>query len=429
MEMQVKQVRAINGKITVPGDKSISHRAVMLGALASGTTEVEGFLMGADCLSTVNCLRLLGVPVKLAEDKVTVIGCGGKDLQVPDSVLDTGNSGTTTRLLMGILASQPGMYAVLSGDSSLNRRPMDRVTRPLRRMGAEILGRDDAALLPVTVVGRELTGLTYHTPVASAQVKSAILLAGLRAKGHTTVVEPSLSRDHTERMLQAFGVRLERQGTAVTLAGGQTLTGQTIKVPGDISSAAFFMVAALVVANGSLTIKNVGINPTRSGIIDALRQMGAGITLENPRKYGFEEVADIKVESSSLRAAEFGGDLIPRMIDEIPALAVAALAARGKTVIRDAAELRVKESDRITMLARELRKLGAEITERPDGMEITGGRALTGTTVTSYGDHRLAMALAVAGLAARGVTTVSGVESVTVSFPGFQDLLRSVIES
>lgn len=429
MEMQVKQVRAINGKITVPGDKSISHRAVMLGALASGTTEVEGFLMGADCLSTVNCLRLLGVPVKLAEDKVTVIGCGGKDLQVPDSVLDTGNSGTTTRLLMGILASQPGMYAVLSGDSSLNRRPMDRVTRPLRRMGAEILGRDDAALLPVTVVGRELTGLTYHTPVASAQVKSAILLAGLRAKGYTTVVEPSLSRDHTERMLQAFGVRLERQGTAVTLAGGQTLTGQTIKVPGDISSAAFFMVAALVVADGSLTIKNVGINPTRSGIIDALRQMGAGITLENPRKYGYEEVADIKVESSSLRAAEFGGELIPRMIDEIPALAVAALAARGKTVIRDAAELRVKESDRITMLARELRKLGAEITERPDGMEITGGRALTGTTVTSYGDHRLAMALAVAGLAARGVTIVSGVECVTVSFPGFQDLLRSVIES
>ncbi len=423
--MQVKYTHQISGEISVPGDKSLSHRAVMLGALARGTTVVHGFLKGEDCLSTIGCLRQLGVPIDVDGDKVEISGRGG-ELSSPAGVLDAGNSGTTVRLLMGILASRPGLYAVLSGDESLLRRPMGRVVKPLRQMGGILFGRDDNRLLPITVLGKDLKGITYQSPVASAQVKSAVLLAGLSARGWTEVIEPTLSRDHTERMLRAFGVNVECHDTAVALAGGQSLTAREIHVPGDISSAAFFIVAALVVPNASLRIENVGINHTRSGIIDALREMGAVIRLENRRTYGYEEVADICVESCTLKGAVFGGDLIPRMIDEIPALAVAALTAGGRTVIKDATELRVKESDRIHALVEELGKLGAEISERPDGLEITGGKRLTGSLVSGHGDHRMAMALAVAGLVARGQTTVEGAASVAVSFPGFWEMLKSV---
>jgi len=423
--LQVKYTHQISGEISVPGDKSLSHRAVMLGALARGTTVVHGFLKGEDCLSTIGCLRQLGVPIDVDGDKVEISGRGG-ELSSPAGVLDAGNSGTTVRLLMGILASRPGLYAVLSGDESLLRRPMGRVVKPLRQMGGILFGRDDNRLLPITVLGKDLKGITYQSPVASAQVKSAVLLAGLSARGWTEVIEPTLSRDHTERMLRAFGVNVECHDTAVALAGGQSLTAREIHVPGDISSAAFFIVAALVVPNASLRIENVGINHTRSGIIDALREMGAVIRLENRRTYGYEEVADICVESCTLKGAVFGGDLIPRMIDEIPALAVAALTAGGRTVIKDATELRVKESDRIHALVEELGKLGAEISERPDGLEITGGKRLTGSLVSGHGDHRMAMALAVAGLVARGQTTVEGAASVAVSFPGFWEMLKSV---
>jgi len=422
--LRVRPMDTISGEITVPGDKSISHRAVMLGAMARGTTVVKGFLMGEDCLSTVSCFRQLGVPVEIKEDTVIITGCGGQ-LQSPDAVLDAGNSGTTVRLLMGILAASPGLSAVLDGDNSLAHRPMGRVMTPLIRMGAQFASREDN-YLPISVSGRQLWGISYSSPVASAQVKSAVLLAGLSAGGDTEITEPFRSRDHTERMLKAFGAKLESHGTTVALTGGQALHGCQVKVPGDISSAAFFITAALTAKEGSLGIKNVGINHTRSGIIDALREMGADIRLNNRRMSGYEEVADLHIESSDLRGAVFGGDLIPRMIDEIPALAVAALAARGSTVIKDAAELRVKESDRIEVLVKELRRMGADISERPDGLEIRGGRRLNGTAVSGYGDHRMAMALAVAGLMADGETLVKDAESVTVSFPNFWDMLALV---
>ncbi len=426
MNLTVKQTKRITGEVTVPGDKSISHRAVMLGALAEGTTTIEGFLMGADCLSTINCFRALGIPINVDGRKVAVVGGGEKGFCTPDTVLDTGNSGTTTRLIMGILASEPGLYAVLNGDSSLNGRPMGRVTKPLMQMGAQIYGRADDTMMPVTIRGHHLRAIDYQSPVASAQVKSAVLLAGLRAQGKSRYTEPSPSRDHTENMLKAFGADLSRSGNTVELEGGQVLTGQRVQVPGDISSAAFLIVAALIVPQGHLIVKNVGINVTRNGIIEALQEMGADIQILNRRFFGREEVADLEVKSSSLRAAQFGGSLIPRMIDEIPALAVAALTAEGKTIIKDAQELRVKESDRISALALELKKLGAAITERPDGIEILGGRLLQGTLVSSHQDHRLAMALAMAGLIAQGTTIVEGAESVTVSFPDFTEVLKSI---
>lgn len=429
MNLTVKQTNKISGEVIVPGDKSISHRAVMLGALAEGTTTIDGFLMGADCLSTINCFRALGIPISVDGNKVVVIGGGKTGFCTPDTVLDTGNSGTTTRLIMGILASEPGLYAVLNGDSSLNGRPMGRVTKPLTEMGAEIYGRAGGTMMPVTIRGHHLKAIEYQSPVASAQVKSALLLAGLRAQGKCRYTEPSLSRDHTENMLEAFGADLTRSGTTVELEGGQVLTGQRVQVPGDISSAAFLIVAALIVPQGHLLVKNVGINVTRSGIIEALLEMGADIQILNRRFFGREEVADLEVKSSSLRAAQFGGSHIPRMIDEIPALAVAALTAKGKTIIKDAQELRVKESDRISALAVELKKFGAVITERPDGIEIIGGRLLQGSCVSSHQDHRLAMSLAMAGLIAQGTTKIEGAESVTVSFPDFTEVLKSISEA
>ncbi|MDK2882812.1 MAG: 3-phosphoshikimate 1-carboxyvinyltransferase [Bacillota bacterium] len=410
----------LRGTLTVPGDKSISHRALFLGALAEGTTTVGNFLRSADCLSTARCLKALGVAIEGLEGSgpVTVTGRGLCGLAEPEDVLDAGNSGTTARLLLGILAGQP-FTAVLTGDSSLRRRPMGRLTTPLGQMGAKIMGRQNGALLPLAIRGGKLQGGRFALPVASAQLKSALLLAGLYAEGETSITEPAKSRDHTERMLTAWGVPLVRRENTVTLpAGRRRLKAQTVSVPGDISAAAFFLVAAAILPGSQITIKGVGINPTRTGILEVLGAMGAKITVSNCREVSGEPQADITVTAGELKGIVIAGPLIPRLIDEIPALAVAACYAQGETVIRDAAELRVKESDRLAALARELGALGAQIHELPDGL-IIRGRPLHGGEVSSHGDHRLAMALAVGALAASGPVTIAGAECVNVSFPDF----------
>lgn len=419
--VRVRPSQGFRGEVAVPGDKSISHRAVMFGALAEGTTRVRNFLAGEDCLSTVGCLRALGAEIELPagpEGEVVVRGRGAAGLAEPDAVLDCGNSGTTMRLLLGILAGQP-LFAVLTGDDSLRRRPMGRVAGPLRRMGAAIDGRRGGDLAPLAVRGGNLRPGEFTLPVASAQLKSALLLAGLAAPGVTAVTEPSRSRDHTERMLRHFGVPVRVEGATAVVAGPAPLTARDVDVPGDISSAAFFLVAGAIVPGSRVTLRGVGVNPTRAGIIEALRAMGAEIGLLNPREAAGEPVADIEVSSSALRGIQVGGALIPRLIDEIPALAVAAAFAEGVTEIRDAGELRIKESDRLAALARELIRLGATVEELPDGMRITGGTPLRGASCRTYRDHRMAMALAVASLAAAGETVIDDPGCAAVSFPDF----------
>ncbi|GAW93224.1 3-phosphoshikimate 1-carboxyvinyltransferase [Calderihabitans maritimus] len=426
MELQVKPSGSLKGEIRVPGDKSISHRAVMLGALASGTTEIEGFLRADDCFRTVNCMRALGVQIEEGDRKNLIVrGAGLEGLVEPVQVLEAGNSGTTMRLLLGILAGQP-VYSVITGDESLRRRPMDRVSIPLREMGARIFGRRQASLAPLTVVGGSLRPITYHSPVASAQVKSAILLAGLFSEGITTVVEPAKSRDHTERMLRAFGARLEEAGLRVSVQGRPRLFGQKVVVPGDISSAAFFLVAGSIVPGSEILLRHVGLNPTRTGILDALSAMGAKIQVLETGETAGELYGDLLVSYSYLKGTTIQGDLIPRLIDEIPVLAVAAAVAQGRTVIKDAAELKVKESNRIRAMVTELGKMGVQIEELPDGMVIEGGRPLQGTILDSYGDHRIAMSLAVAGLVARGETIIKGAESIKISFPDFPRVLKQL---
>ncbi len=419
----------MRGAVRVPGDKSISHRAVMLGALASGDTCIENFLAGEDCLATVRCFRELGVEIAgpTGENTLFVRGRGPDALREPADVLDAANSGTTMRLLAGILAGLP-FFSVLTGDPSLRRRPMRRVTGPLREMGARIWGRQGGEYAPLAVCGGGLHGICYTLPVASAQVKSAILLAGLLARGRTTVTEPMASRDHTERLLKYFGARLEIAGNTISLEGGQQLSGRSLKIPGDISSAAFFIVAGACTPDSDLIIRGVGINPTRSGIIDVLRKMGAELELLNEREMSGEPVADIRVKSSPLKGVVVAGDMIPRLLDEVPALAVAGAVASGETVIRDAAELKVKESNRLAVLTEELRKFNAAVEELPDGLVIRGGRPLRGAVCASHGDHRIAMAMAVAGLVARGKTVIKDAECVAVSFPGFFDVLNSLRE-
>lgn len=414
----------LKGTISVPGDKSISHRGVMLGALARGETRIENFLPGEDCLSTIGCFRALGVEIDadLGGTLVTVHGKGLHGLTEPVEVLDAGNSGTTMRLLLGILAGQ-SFYSTITGDRSLTGRPMARVTGPLMSMGAKIWGRQDGKYAPLAVKGGNLKGLAHHSPVASAQVKSCLLLAGLFAAGETTVVEPALSRDHTERMLKYFGAHVVSGGATVTVKGGPELTGRHIYVPGDISSAAFILVAASIVPGSDVTIAGVGVNPTRDGILEVLKSMGADINVVNERMLNGEPVADLRVKYSRLKGTQVGGEMIPRLIDEIPVLAVAAAVAEGHTEIRDAAELKVKETNRIVAVAEELGKFGADVQELPDGLLIRGSR-LKGAAAESRGDHRLAMAAAVAGLAARGETVVNGVECVNISFPGFFDVLK-----
>lgn len=421
---------SLQGSLRIPGDKSISHRALMLGALAEGVTTIEGLLLGADPRSTAECFSELGAEIsELNSQQIKVKGCGIGNLREPGRVLDAGNSGTTMRLMLGILASHPDRFFAITGDSSLVKRPMDRVIRPLTQMGATIWGRRSGSLAPLAVRGQQLQPIHYHSPIASAQVKSCILLAGLMVEGATTVTEPALSRDHTERMLKAFGAQLtvNPDTNSVTVFGPAKLQGQTVIVPGDISSAAFWLVAASIVPGSDITIENVGVNPTRTGILEAMAMMGADIECQGERLVAGEPVADLRVRFSQLKACEIKGDLIPRLIDEIPILAVAAAFAEGTTTIRDAAELRVKESDRIRVMATELTKMGAKISELPDGLEITGGFPLRGAEVDSDTDHRIAMSLAIAALNAKGSTTIHRAEAAAISYPDFVKSLQQLI--
>jgi len=416
------------GTLEVPGDKSISHRAALFGALAEGRTEITGFLEGEDCQNTLKAVRALGADVtRKGPGHYLVDGAGLMGLAEPDDVINCGNSGTSARLLLGVLAGQP-FWSMLTGDDSLRRRPMGRVAEPLRRMGATVVGRDGGARLPLAVCGtRPLKALHYSSPVASAQVKTALLLAGLWADGPVTVDEPALSRDHTERMLASFGARLAASPGRVSITPGGRLIGQPVAVPGDISSAAFFLVAAVTLPETSLTLKNIGVNPTRTGVLDVLSGMGARIRRESGGMTGAAEpAADLSVSAAGLKGIEIGGELIPRLIDEIPVLAVAACLAEGVTRIRDAAELRVKESDRIAAIAVQLGRMGADISERPDGLEIRGGRRLRGALVQSGGDHRMAMALIVAGLGAEGTTVIEDTACIATSFPGFLPALNGL---
>ncbi len=427
MDLTVSFGPPLRGRLRVPGDKSISHRALLLGAIGEGETRIKGFLPAADCLATLRCVQALGVEVeRISHGSLLVHGRGMGGLQEPLDVLDCGGSGTTMRLLSGILAGRP-FYSVLTGNAQLLRRPMGRIVQPLRRMGATILGRDGGRLPPLTIQGGGLRGIDYALPVASAQVKSTVLLAGLQAEGRTVVREPGPARDHTERMLAAMGADIRVDGRTIILNPRPSPLGHLhITVPGDVSSAAFFIVAACLIPRSDLTIASVGVNPTRTGLLEALRAMGADLTLENERDAGGEPVADVVARTSELRGVEVGGEWIPRLIDELPILAVAATQAKGRTVVRDAAELRVKETDRVATTVEELRKLGAEIEARPDGFIVEGPTELRGARVESHGDHRLAMSLAVAGLLARGETVVSDTECIADSFPGFERVLAGL---
>ena len=414
----------LQGTIDIPGDKSISHRSVMFAGLGNTPVHIKNFLHAADCLSTVGVMRALGVNVEfLNEKELIVTGRGLHGLSEPLTVLDTGNSGTTLRLMMGLLSPQP-FLSVFSGDASLTRRPMGRVRRPLSTMGARIYGRNENNNLPLTIVPSEkkLHGIHYDSPVASAQVKSAILLAGLYADAPTTVTEPYISRDHTEQMLTGFGVHLERSGTSVTVFPVEEdnfRAPSEITVPGDISSAAYFLVAGTIIAGSHLRLNNVGINPTRTGILDVLRDMGAHISVQNERESGGECVADLLVEAAPLHGVSFGAEIMPRLIDEIPVLAVAALFAEGDTIITGAGELRVKETDRLHAIATELQKLSpGSIEEREDGLVIHGKAEIRRAQVKSYDDHRMAMSLAVLGVAGEGVL-IENPESVNISYPTF----------
>ena len=421
--------QGLRGRIKVPGDKSISHRALMLGSLAEGETKIRGLLLGEDPRSTAACFAAMGARIsELNSELVTVRGIGLGNLREPIDVLNAGNSGTTLRLMLGVLASHPDRFFTLTGDSSLRSRPMSRVVNPLRQMGANIWGRENGARAPLAISGQNLKAIHYQSPVASAQVKSCIMLAGLMTDGETIITEPERSRDHSERMLAAFGakVSVDIDTNTVSIKGGAKLIGQEVTVPGDISSAAFWLVAASIVPNSDLIIENVGINPTRTGILEVLAEMGADITYENRREVTGEPVADLHVRSASLKACKIGGSVIPRLIDEIPILAIAATCAEGTTVIEDAEELRVKESDRIVAMVKELTKLGANITERPDGMEIVGGKALHGTELESYDDHRIAMSLAIAALVAKGKTSINRAESAAISYPSFIPTLQGL---
>ena len=429
MNFRVRPVRRLAGTVEVPGDKSISHRAALLGALADGVTDVQGYLEGEDCLRTLTAIQILGVEVtKKGPGHYRIAGVGVDGLVEPADVIDCGNSGTTARLLIGLLAGQP-FWTLLTGDESLRRRPMKRVAEPLARMGATIVGRADGGRLPLAVRGADRPrAIAYESPVASAQVKSAILLAGLRADGPVTVTEPAPSRDHSEVMLRAFGARLERGERSVTLHPGR-LRGTPVQVPGDISSAAFLLVAGAIVPDARVTVAGVGVNPTRTGLLDVLTAMRAPVarTVVDGGTDG-EQIASLTVTSAEPVGTTVAGTLIPRLIDEVPVLAVLAAVARGATEIRDAAELRVKESDRIAALSRELGKMGVRIDERPDGMALPGGQRFRGAHVASGGDHRMAMALAVAGLVADGETVVEDVACVQTSFPGFVDLVNALAD-
>ena len=421
--MILEKSNRLSGEVTIPGDKSISHRAVMFGALADGTTEVTNFLKGADCLSTISCFQKLGIEIENTPEHILIHGKGLHGLQAPTSVLDAGNSGTTTRLISGILAAQP-FTCTLTGDSSIQTRPMKRIMEPLSMMGAAIESVRHNDCAPLSISGRELKGIHYHSKVASAQVKSCILLAGLYASGETSVTEPTVSRNHSEIMLRYFGADVLTEGTTATIFPEPVLHGQRICVPGDISSAAYFIAAGLLVPNSEILIRNVGINPTRDGILRVARAMGGDITLLNIREEG-EPTADLLVRSSSLHGTVVEGDLIPTLIDEIPVINIMAACAEGQTIIKDAAELKVKESNRIDVMVEQLKSMGCDITATDDGMIINGGRPLHGAVIDSHLDHRIAMSFAVASLIADGTTEILGSDCVNISYPTFyQDLQR-----
>ena len=413
------------GEITVPGDKSISHRAVMLGSLAEGTTEVTNFLKGADCLSTIRAFQAMGIDIEEKDDSLLIHGKGLDGLQAPKETLDMGNSGTTTRLLSGILAGQD-FETTLTGDDSLKKRPMNRVITPLSQMGAKIESLPGNGCMPLHITGSRLDGIHYTTPVKSAQVKSAILLAGLYADGPTSVTEAALTRNHTELMLRYFGAEITTEGTTSTIQPRPHLVGQKVEVPGDISSAAYFIAAALLIPDSQILIRNVGINHSRDGILRAVHAMGGDIRLLNRRKDQAEPVADILVRSGSLKATVIGGDLIPALIDEIPVLAVLACFAEGTTVIKDAQELKVKESNRIDTVVSNLKAMGAHVEATEDGMIIEGGHPLHGALIQSHLDHRIAMSFAIAGLAADGETEIDHAECVDISYPRFYEDLKSL---
>lgn len=417
---------SLRGTITVPGDKSISHRSVMFGAIAKGETTVSGFLLGDDCLSTIDCFRKLGVDIEVDGTNVAINSAGIDAWEEPKEVLYTGNSGTTTRLMLGILSGTK-LHTVMTGDASIGKRPMRRVADPLRLMGAKIAGRENGQFTPLAIQGTQLKAIDYTMPVASAQVKSAILLAGLRAEGTTIVREKEVSRDHTERMLRQFGAKIDVVDGVISFEGGQQLLGTHVNVPGDISSAAFFLVAGAIVRNSEIVMNNVGVNPTRDGIIEVLKEMGADIQITIEDEQATEPTATLIIRTSNLKATTIEGDIIPRLIDEIPIIALLATQAEGTTVIRDAEELKVKETDRITAVVTELKNLGADIEATDDGMIINGPTKLHGGSLKSYGDHRIGMMAAIASLISNSPIEVDDLECVAVSYPTFFEHVNKLI--
>ncbi|WP_044934606.1 3-phosphoshikimate 1-carboxyvinyltransferase [Pseudobutyrivibrio sp. LB2011] len=423
--MAITKVKSLKGEITVPGDKSISHRGVMFGAISEGITELTGFLDGADCRSTISCFKAMGIDITQEHDHVVIHGKGLEGLSAPSKMLDVGNSGTTTRLISGILAGQK-FISSLNGDESIQKRPMGRIITPLTSMGAHIKSIKDNGCAPLEIGGAPLHAIHYDSPVASAQVKSCVLLAGLYADGVTSVTEPVISRNHTELMLKGFGADIKSEGLTASIVGRPRLIGQKITVPGDISSAAYFIVAGLICPNADLLIKNVNTNPTRAGIIQVAKNMGGNIELLNERIVSGEPVADIHVSSSDLHGCEVSGEIIPTLIDELPVIAVMAACAKGTTVIKDAAELKVKESDRIATVTENLKNMGADITPTDDGMIIMGGESLHGTTIKTYKDHRIAMSFAIAGLVANGETSFDDEGCCVISYPDFFETLKAL---
>lgn len=422
--MKFTRAKQIRGEVTIPGDKSISHRAVMFGSLAEGATEVTGFLRGADCLSTIDCFRRLGISIEDKDERILIHGKGLHGLSAPAQILDAGNSGTTTRLISGILSGQ-AFETTLTGDASIQKRPMGRIIEPLSQMGASITSLSGNGCAPLRIQGRPLHGIHYTTKVASAQVKSSILLAGLYADTPTSVTEPALSRNHSELMLHFFGADVKSEGTTATIQPEPKLIGQKVQVPGDISSAAYFIAAGCITPDSELLIQNVGTNPTRDGILHVCKMMNANVTLLNENTDSGEPTADLLVRTSSLQGCIIEGDLIPTLIDELPIIAVMACFAEGTTVIRDAAELKVKESDRIAVMTENLTAMGAKVTATDDGMIIEGGHTLHGAVVDSHLDHRIAMSFAVAALNADGETEILGADCVNISYPAFyRDLLK-----
>lgn len=421
--MIFKKANHCTGEVTIPGDKSISHRAVMFGSLAEGTTEVTNFLQGADCLSTIDCFRKMGIAIDNTPERILIHGKGLHGLNAPATVLDAGNSGTTTRLISGILAAQP-FETTLTGDASIQKRPMRRIMEPLSMMGAKIISVKGNDCAPLQITGSRLHGIHYQSKVASAQVKSSILLAGLYADGETSVTEPTISRNHSEIMLRYFGADIHTEGKTAIIRPEPKLTGQEIIVPGDISSAAYFIAAGLLIPGAEVLIKNVGINPTRDGILKVAQAMGGNITYLNKKEDG-EPTADLLVKHSSLHGITIEGDIIPTLIDELPIINIMAACAEGTTIIKDAAELKVKESNRIDVMVQYLSAMGCDITGTDDGMIIHGGKPLRGTIVDSHLDHRIAMSFAIAALVADGETTIQGSDVVTISYPAFyEDLER-----